>query len=45
MTATPTRVLHMFCTTAAGLPLTATGRYQLEESDDGSYFLDRDGSD
>ena len=25
-------------------PLTATGRYELEESDDGSYFLDRDGS-
>ena len=44
MTSTPTRVLHMFCTTTAGLPLTATGRYELEESDDGSYFLDRDGS-
>jgi hypothetical protein len=45
MTATATRVLRMFCTTTAGLPLTtATGRYELEESDDGSYFFDRDGS-
>ncbi len=34
----------MFCPITAGLPLTVTGQYELEESDDGSYFLDRDGS-
>ena len=44
MTAPPTRVSHLYCTTTADLTLTVSGRYELEESDDGSYFLDRDGS-
>ncbi len=44
MIAPPTRVFICTVLIRLDLPLTATGRYELEESDDGSYFIDRDGS-